>query len=361
MGKTEATELGMEDSTESPKLSEKTIKKFEELNARIEAEEEIEDDAKYMPARKGDEGIDPETGELLIDQEAEKEKLEKESKPEKPEEQPVEPTEGKVEEQPIEPAEGKVEEPTGKKEREIALPNRLIQAGYRHGLSDDDIINLGDRAEPVLSKMADNADKVSTQLGELGRLKKDFAEKKEPPEKFTYGEADQDELYQQDERFDKTAAAINKLQAEVASIKEMSTKREADAFDATIDSFLDNKVTDFPELGQSASLAPEQQQHRKQIALAAQQIQVGAQMLGTPTTLTTALEQAFSIYESQNIKRVLKTKLVKNVEGREKQLTARPSHRRTEEYFKSPRKRAEAKYKEAALAKGLSITDEDEL
>lgn len=331
-------------------LSEETIKKFKELNAQVEAIEDAEDEAiedevvqeepqKKRDPRKADEGIDTETGEVLVEEEQEEEK---------PEEEVTEEPEGEVPEK----------ETTADEEvQEISLPARLVHAGHRNGLSDDDILALGERAETVLSKMADNTDLVSEQLGEQGRFAKERAEP-EPSPKFSYDQPAEEGL--EDGRFDKTAAAINDLQSKFAKLEALETKRQADFVDSTVDGFLDGKTKEFPELGDSKTLTEGQVGVRKRIYDTADNIRIGSATKGRPLSLNSALEQAFSIYEGQNVKQVVRSKLVKDVKQREKQLTIRPSHRRTQDVFKTPQDRAKAKVAEWNKKHGIVVSEDDE-
>lgn len=340
----ELKEVEQEDSSPTVKLSEETLKKFEKLNEKLDAEEE---EATYREPRKGDEGIDAETGEVLIEEK--EEPAEKEEKP--------------AEEEELIELEEKVKDttPTGK---EIALPNRLVQAGYRHGLTNDDIKVLGDRAEPVLTKMADDADKVSTILGEYGRREK--AEKEEPVKydefKYQAKPSQEEDVYaaEDDDRFTKTEAAINELRKDLVTIKSAETKRQGERYDSTVNRFFDSKTKEYPEFGKTETLTLPELEVRKKIAEQSQFIEIGSQRMGRPVSTETALAQALSVFESTNIKQKVRTQLVKESEKRSKQLTSRPSHRRTEEHFKTPKERAQAKYAARAKELGISVSELNE-
>ena len=336
----------------SVKLSDETLAKFAEVKTLVDDAEEAElvavqdekDKAERpMDVRRSDEGL-TEEGEV-VGLEEEEEKAEKE------EEVKEEVSEAVEEEAEEEKVEGKEERPT-----ELALPNRLIQAGYRNDMTDDDILALGDRAEAVLSKMADNTDKVSAILGERGRQVKVEEEKK--PEPLKFGTEDEDLVGK--ETLGKIATSHAGLDERLVNLERADTKRQAEITDSTVDGFFDGKAEEYPEFGKAAALTDIELIKRQQIAAKAFDIRAGAQFYGRPIALPSALEQAFSIYETENVKQKERTKLVSKVKSRSGQLTIRPTKRKTEQKFSSGREKAMDNYRKEMERIGQTVPDDDE-
>lgn len=236
-----------------------------------------------------------------------------------------------------------------------ALPNRLIQAAYRNHLTDEDISKLGERAESVLSAMADNADKISTELGELGRLRKEAMlkgkEQKSEPAPKEAPETDSDD--------DPVIKLINKgfaqLNQRIDAVEHSRATVIAADVDKKVDNFFDGKAKDFPQLGNSTTLSQFQFGIRKAIYNVADDIFVGAHSTGKPVTLETALEAAFSMYEKEgNIKKQVRDEIIKDVKNREMQKTARPSQRKTQELYQEPIKAAQDKVRKFWAKKGVN-------
>jgi hypothetical protein len=323
------------------KLSEATIKKFVEINGEIDtANEEVleeqtkkEETAKLSTqttnsVRKKDEGLN-EDGTV---------KLDEENTSEISDEKPDKPVAEKKE-----------------VETKLSLPNRLVQAAHRNHLSDEDIVKLGDRAETVLSAMADNSDKISAELGELGRLRKEALRGKitEPETKLK-----QIEIEGLDSA-DPMVQLINKgfetVNQRISVIEQRSATTQATEVDMQIDKFFDVKTKQFPQLGDSAALSPFQLGIRKSIYNVADNIFVGAQATGKPITLNNALEAALSIYEKEDVTKQVRSKIIEDVKNREAQLTSRPSQRKTEQIIQEPIKAAQGKVREFWRKKGVNI------
>jgi hypothetical protein len=218
-----------------------------------------------------------------------------------------------------------------KKEEKIAdkagLSARLIQAGKRNGLDDDAIKGLGDKAEKILSKMADNSDAVSIKLGELGRLQK-LINANQPEKK----EEKKSEL-NLDEVDGTTKKIVEMFKSEIDSLKtQLKTKDTEDSavaqieIDNQIDTYFDSKADQHKELGKTKSMTKLQNVIRHTIWNDADDILVGAEKNGHPITVEEALDRAFSIWEKDNSVNVTDEEIAK----REKQQIHKPSGRKTE-------------------------------
>lgn len=320
------------------KLSEATIKKFAEINGEIDiaTEEVLEEQTKKeevanlstQSIRKKDEGLN-EDGTVKLDEENTSEISD-----EKPEESVAEKKEEKS---------------------KPSLPNRLIQAAYRNHLSDEDIVKLGDRAETVLSAMADNSDKVSAELGELGRLRKEALRGKntEPETKLKHIEIEG--LDSTDPMVQLINKGFETVNQRISAIEQKSATTQATEVDMRIDKFFDIKAKQFPQLGDSAALSPFQLGIRKSIYNVADDIFIGAQTTGKPITLNNALEAALSIYEKEDVTKQVRSKIIEDVKNRETQLTSRPSQRKTEQLNQEPIKAAQDKVRKFWQKKGVNI------
>ena len=331
-------------------LSKETLEKFALIDTEIEAEEDATEEAAHgeeesTPAYKdprADDAAMAEDGQIIGVKEAVKPEAQlEEAEEEEPEGEEKEEVES---------------EPTAKEE--LTLPKRLIQAGYRGGFTKEDILALGDRAEGVLSKLADHADKISSERGEIGRRRKTEVQtqRERPPEKLSFGELDEFE----NEKFGKVEKFYNALFDEVTTLKSAEAKRQQEHIDSTVDGFLDKRTEQYPELGNSKSLTEAGYAVRAQIYDVAENIQIGSQAKGWPVSLEIALEQAFSIYEGKNVKETIRTKLVDEADKRKKQFTSRPSRRRTEQKFSSARQKAMESYRKKAASMNLSVSGDEE-
>ena len=248
---------------------------------------------------------------------------------EKPEDKP--PPAEKAEEVENKP-EGEQVEKEADKLADLNLPRRLLQAVKRNQLTDDEVLALGDKAVPVLTKLADRLDAVSAQLGEIGRQKKQELSKvqKEQPKdvptlKFddaTLG--DNPALKEVQDKLNAAADEINRLNKEQLAIQAQARQQEIVERDRKIDSFFDKVVTDYPEFGKTSALTTAELTNRVNVWEVADNIQIGALMKGEKIPLEEALNQAFYRYEGKNPRKV-KEKLLDEVKKREEQLIHRPT------------------------------------
>jgi HAMP domain-containing protein len=235
---------------------------------------------------------------------------------------------------------------TAKEVGKLNLPTRLLQAAKRNHLSDQEVLDLGDKAEVVLSRLADNSDRVSAELGELGRKAKELVllspkkEVKQTTLDIKVNEDDPDEVKE-------LKTSLKALTEEISGLKKQFTDKDGESTrmsllerDRKIDSFLDGKTGDFSELGNSKDLSTAQLAVRKTIFGLADDIMTGASVRGQNVSLEDALESAFSIYESKTPKKkVTREKVLKEVEDRERSLIHRPSHKKGVAQPTDPRKK----------------------
>ncbi len=337
-----------EDSSPPVELSQATMDKFDELTTAQETVEEAEAqeaaETTERSPRTSDEGLN-EDGTLKIEEE------------EEPEDELEDESEDELEDEPEEKSEGAESD-----EEKTSLPNRLVQAAYRNGLSDEDILLLGDSADKVLSKMADNTDKISTQLGELGRLQRLSVKEPAPADSglLKFKDALESESEDGDDRFKQIEKSHNALLNRLATVEQTNRQRASGYMTSTVDGFLDGKVKDYSELGDSKNLTDAALATRRGIAENAGNIILGAQQSGKQVSLPEALEMAFSIYEGGNAKTTIRANLVKEAEKRSKQITSRPSRRKTEVKFSSGREKAMDSYRKKAASQGLPLSNDDD-
>lgn len=335
-------------------LSKETLEKFEEINKGLEDEEEAvivaqeEEEVKptFLNPRKGDEGLN-EDGTVVV----EDEEKEEESEEEKPEEE-VEKEEPVGEEEPEK--EEKKEEPPEASTAEATLPRRLIQAAYRNGFTDDDILTLGERAEPVLTKMADNTDAVSAKLGQQGRQEKAELSSQQP-QKLSLEKDDYEE-----DKFGKVEQHMNALQDRLGRVESAEQKRQREYVTSTCDTYFDAKTEEYPEFGKTESLTQQQDAVRQKIYAECDLMQTGARGQGWNMPLSQGLDRAFSIYEANNAKTTIRSKIVDEAKKRSKQLTSRPSKRKTKEKYSDPRQKAMDNYRKKAAELGHTLPADDE-
>ena len=328
-------------------LSKETLEKFAEVKTLVDDAEEAELIARQdvKDVRGEDEGL-TEEGEVAGLEEEEKEEAEK--KEEVKEEKESEAVEEEAEEERVE-----------EKSTELTLPNSLIQAGYRSGLTDDDILALGDGAEAALTRVKDRVDKASALLGERGRqLQAEGESKVDKPPLLEFGTEDEDLLGK--ETLGKIETSHAGLDVRLANLEMADTKRRQEYVDSTVDGFFDGKAEEYPEFGKAKTLTDIELIKRQQIANKAFDIQAGAQFYGRSLPLNPALEQAFSIYESDNVKVKERTKLVSQVKSRSEQITIRPTKRKTEVKFSSKREKAMDSYRKELAKQGHAVPDDDE-
>lgn len=340
------------DSLPPVDLSDETIEKFKEVDSKFTAEEEGREYKTVEEIRSED--IVNEDG-TIGDFKTELDKELEAEEAEKAEEQPEEVEEAEAEEAGEEDL--TPEEPT-----EQTLPNRLVQAGLRSGLTEDDIKALGDTAETVLGKMADAQDALTTKYADLGRSLKEQAAP-EPPPKFAFKKKALDlglEEQEEDTRFKQAEDGMNAILGRMNVLEQAERNREQQYIDDTTNRFFDERVKEYPELGETKNMTPAEFELRKQIYNTADNIRLGGKYKGEPISLERGLEQAFSIYESKNVKEHVRSTLVEKTKERSKKRTMRPTQRKTKEKFDSPYKKAEDTVRKWHEARGLRVPDEDE-
>ncbi len=264
-----------------------------------------------------------------------------EEKEEKPEEKAAEKAVEDTVEKPAQADKVKEKsETTIKTEEDISklnLPPRLLQAAKRNHLTDQDVLDLGDKAELVLSRFAESSDRVSTELGEIGRkLKEKNAlatpkqEAKPATLKVEVKEDDLDEVKELKNVVNALTAQISNLTKQVTTNNVESTKSAEVERDKKIDSFFDSKAAEHVEFGNSKKLSAVDLAIRQNIWESADNILIGAQVSGQKISIEEALDAAMSLYENKNPqkKKVSREQVLKEVEKREKNLIQRPSSKK---------------------------------
>lgn len=242
---------------------------------------------------------------------------------------------------------------TSTKLDEMNLPGRLLQAASRNHLTDEEIISLGDRAVPVLSKLADTLDGASQALGEAGRKYRELLkskgvnkeDKKSTPITFTPEEIEQNPV------LSKVQKILEENQQEIVNLRTSLQNKEVDSSKITaaqqkvqIDKFFDDVSEVFTELGTSQNLTQAQKVLRDCILDDADNIMIGATLNGDEKSLDEALGMALSIYEGKNPKKVEKIRqnIVDDVIKREGQHINRPSGKKSTSNLQTDHEKAVA-------------------
>jgi len=224
---------------------------------------------------------------------------------------------------------------TKKAEEEVQklnLPHRLIQAAKRNHITDQEILEYGDKAVSILTRFAESSDRVSTELGAIGRKVKEGAllNPKKEVEKTTLdlkvSEDDEEEVKVLKGAITALNSKISNLETQISKNSEESTSVSMLERDKKIDTFFDGKTKEFSEFGNSKSLTNAELVMRKNVWELADDILVGARVNGQEVSLEDALDSAFSVYESKTPKKkVSREKILDEVKEREKNLIHRPS------------------------------------
>ncbi len=241
------------------------------------------------------------------------------------------------------------------------LPARLLQAAKRNHLSDEDVKKLGDKAELVLSHLADNSDKVSAKLGELGRKFKETQtskitkkEEKSTPKKLEVSEDDMDEVKTLKEVVNSLTSQISDLREQSIQKNAATTQAQALELDKKIDGYFDGIFEEHPEFGKTDKLSKTEEIMRKTTWELADDILTGSVINGQQMTVEEALSAAMSIYESKNPskKKVSRDSLLKEVDKREKQFIQRPSTKNNNPVNQLEKKKGAVKAVNNILKKG---------
>lgn len=211
----------------------------------------------------------------------------------------------------------------------LNLPSRLIQAAKRNHLEPQEILDLGDKADLVLTRLAENSDRVSAELGEIGRkakvaLTKPQSKEVKPTLEVVENEDDEPEVKN-------LKKVVRGLTSKLADIEQRDverntalTQREVTERDTKIDGFFDGIEKEFPEFGNTKTLTKAQIALRQSVWATADDIMIGAGVTGQSKTLEESLSDSFSIYESKSPKqKVSREKLLDEVKQRESQLITR--------------------------------------
>ncbi len=303
-----------------------------ELNAQeeLEAAHKIEEELHEEEVAAVEKVISPPEE----DKKGEKEKIKSEEKADEKiveEEKPkTEPKEDELESTPKKDEEGK--STPEEQVKALNLPERYIQAANRNHLKPQDILDLGERAEFVLEKLAENSDRVSAELGEIGRKAKALLSKKKEEEstlKIEVSEDDSDEVKELKTTIKSLAETVSSLKKSVLDT-EGRTQADIEARRAVeVDTFFDSKTNEFPELGNSKSLSKAQAEIRVGIWNLADDILYGSAVRGQKKTESEALKEAFYLYEAKSPKKkVTRESLLNEVVNREKGLIQRPSSKK---------------------------------
>jgi hypothetical protein len=267
----------------------------------------------------------------------------------------------------VETTKGKVETPTPTVIE--SLPPKLVQAAYRSGLSQEDITALGDKAEPILSKLAGKIDQASAELGELGhRIKLQMAAQQpavQPQSLPQLGLTPEElEMYPQLQKFIPVMDALANQQQQVqqkmtvleGAIAE-NEKRNAADFSNSIEDMFDGAAKTFPQLGDSEKLTFEQKSLRASLFDRADSEMVGANAKGIPMSWDEAVENAVYAGLGHTAVQTARQQIIDEVKTRSSQILSRGTKRKTQPYYEDEDKKLLEKVSNRAKALGVEFRE----
>jgi len=231
--------------------------------------------------------------------------------------------------------------------KKLSLPNRLLLAAKRNHISNQDILDYGDKAGNILTRFADSSDKVSIELGALGRIAKQQAllnpkkEANKPTLKIEENEDDSDEVKELKSNQNFLTEQIAELRGALVDEQRKSDESVLVERADKIDSFFDSKAGEFPEFGSLKTLTQVQDVMRRTVWETADDIMTGAKVSNRKISLEQALEQAFSIYESKTPKKkISREKILDEVKKRENHFSSRPKSKKSTASVVADKKKA---------------------
>lgn len=203
---------------------------------------------------------------------------------------------------------------------------RLVQAGRRAHLSDEEIVYLAENQPGALEALARQADQLSEAYSQLGRLHRpDSEEKKEETRKATLRKLQLDNMLVENPELasvgkevqdvfnallDKVSEMEEKVNGHEQNMGRLEQQRQAENTHR-IDAFFDRHTKQIPQLGRTDNLTPEQVQARlyaHRVALGVQQVSD----ISDEDALRIGLNALRGQYTDQQIKSKIKRDLEKN-------------------------------------------------
>ncbi len=247
------------------------------------------------------------------------------------------------------------------------LDASLKQAGYRAGLSDEDIAALPN-AEAVLGKLKAGWDSISAEHGKAGGEKPDDeADDSTQPQEDQFDldwdaeveDSDGDtttvsELFDGPTREKVLQPMIDRIRAQDNAVAEMQTTMLVQLSDV----FFQGVQADHGKVYGTGSLLTMDQSSpefkaRSDLLMAASQRRQGALAAGQDMTALEAMQKALVEHQGDNIKATARRELNRKVKKRGKQVVSRATQRTPQPVTEGSDEAAAAEFKKQAAAMGL--------
>lgn len=268
-------------------------------------------------------------------------------------EQEPDPREPLTEDEPEEPDEADTEEePPADKQADDDyedIPERLVQAGRRHHMSDDDIEWLAENKPYILEEMAARLDEASRAFSKLGRMEEappappPAAKKDEKlvPIKVSLNEDDLDPDIvnvvraleaSQNKAIEKLNSLMDQMQEQGSTVASVAEARRRDAI-RFIDETFDKASEEVPILGKVGSLTEANKAARIEAYEIAKALQAAHPDKYDDAA---ALQRGVNAVKGALTEDKLKDRLRAAVNGQRKKFIARPRHRKQNERSAPP-------------------------
>jgi len=239
------------------------------------------------------------------------------------------------------------------------IPDSLVEAGRRAGLTDDEIIEL-DATNPALLDKFISSKSSQEQKIVVPDAKETEEKKREALKKLNIDvsllELDENTasaITPMQETLNKLVDRITELEGELGStakgVSELSKSQEAE-FSKQIDGFFDSKVKQVPAFGMTKTATKEQQQARIEAWEVAKSIHNGS---GGEIGIDKALEISVNAIKGGGDEKRVKKGIVKELTNSKKRFTSRPRGGRK----KGKEKRTEEQRAVAAINEVLDSPD----
>ena len=262
----------------------------------------------------------------------------------------------------------------------------LRQAAKRAGWSDEDIDALAtekpELAEQTFQRMLQSFNSLSAEYGRLGASQQQGGGPAQPPQQQQFPPQQQpqqqqmtpppqqdegmnllQELYgeqlptlQQKYGQDFVNDILTPLVRPVQQLQQQYQAQQQQAVAQEIGQFFSNLPEEFSELyGKGDQVNEDQYGARARLAQLADQIQWGASRQGVELSVSEALERANLMHAAEHMEALTRKRITQSVKKRSKQLTNRPSQRKSAAPQEGSEKSAEEAYRRRAAELGIEV------
>jgi hypothetical protein len=240
------------------------------------------------------------------------------------------------------------------------IDSRLVSAARRFGWSDDKIIKVAEEDETILEDLASLVE-YTLEKNKLQEPQKevpeDKSEKVEALDKFELSSEELDKLKDSlgedgtnlvtnlSQRLNTAIDRLNEIHGDVGSVKRAELNREESAKLELANTAFDKASETFPILGKISELPrlPDGQYDRSNPAFQARAelFAVAEQFTKLGKSYNQALDEAINWFAGKTGSKQVEDKVVKSLNARKKQFTAKPTHKKTERQFGSKNEEVE--------------------